>query len=328
MMPWAKPIYGRHRVVVLLFGGCLAAPLQAQVTTRLEIDNDAFNFWQPPGKRADREYTQGTRATVLWPSSSGLARRLLGGGTNCVAEQRPRDCRMLALTLDQSIYTPTLNAKRRAPGERPFAGWLGLELGARRERSHGLTAFALGLGLTGNASLAAPMQKSVHEFFGFTTPQGWDGQLPGELTLMASYRGAHDVMDVRSAQGMGIVASPVWSVRAGTLATDATAGMQMTVGLRPTSPWRSGFTGPEGGWAVYLRAGASQSAVARNIFLDGSTFSDSPRVPKKTFVGETEFGIGVRGPRAILEWRVVSRGREYALQPRAHAYSSFVLTLH
>ncbi len=301
----------------------------AQRTTRLEIDNDAFNFWQAPGRRADREYTQGTRVVLLWPGGGSLARRLLGGPAVCRTATDTRDCRLVSAALVQEIYTPTLSRRRRLVGERPFAGFLGTEWALRRERVRGFTAFGVSAGMTGSASLAEPAQKAVHSLFGFTTPTGWDAQVPTELALLASWQGAEELVGVQSARtGLGLHVAPNWKLRAGTLATDATVGLQLTAGLRAPAPWQVALAPGRERWGVYVRAGASQAAVARNLFLDGSTFGTSARVPRNRIVGETMLGIGVRAPRGLVEWQVHSRSREYPQQPLAHAYSSFTFTLH
>jgi lipid A 3-O-deacylase len=306
-----------------------ASTSTAQVVTRVDLDNDAFNFWQPPARRADREYTQGTRVGVLWATGTALARRLLGATQQC-ADGAAFDCRLLSLAIQQSIYTPTLSKLRRVAGERPFAGWLGLEVGVRRESPRGMTAYTVSVGVTGKPSLAESAQKAVHEFFGFQPPQGWETQLPTEATLTASYRGVRDVVHLTGARGgaLQFVMSPVWDVRAGTMATDATGGLQIALGVRPPGPWRLAARDASVGWGMYLVAGATESVVGRNLFLDGTTFSGSPRVTRNRFNGATEIGVGVRGPRGVVEWRVHSQGREYAGQPLAHAYSTFAFTVH
>ncbi|MCC7051968.1 MAG: lipid A deacylase LpxR family protein [Gemmatimonadaceae bacterium] len=328
----------RTPLVLACAAPCAAVSAGAQVITRVVLDNDAFNFWQPPAQRADREYSQGTRLDLLHAGDSRLARRLLGGGAQCRPEPMPaprvraatRDCRLVSVALQQAIYTPTLSAVRRRPGERPFAGWFGVEAGMLRESTRSMRAFAVALGVTGRPSLAESSQKAVHEFFGFQAPQGWELQLPTEVTMMASYRGAHDLLHLGHphAGGLQLVAAPVWAVRAGTLVTDASGGVQVALGIRPPLPWRETGRDLAGGWGMYVAAGATQSIVARNLFLDGSTFGPSERVPRHVTVGTTELAIGVRGPRAVMEWRVHSRGREYAGQPMAHAYSTLALTVH
>jgi lipid A 3-O-deacylase len=306
----------------------LTTTVAGQALSRVDLDNDSFNFWQPPKTRADREYSQGTRITILGRSEGRLARRLLGGPLHCESHEAQYDCRQVSFALTQAIYTPTLNALKRLKSERPFAGWLGFEFGAQRERSRGLAAYSIGVGVTGAASMAAPAQKAVHRWLGFQRPDGWESQLPSEVAVLASYTGAQDVVHVEERRsGLRLSLAPVWTLRAGTVATDATLGAQLTVGLRPPAPWY-GATNVRGDrWSLYLRAGAQQTAVAHNLFLDGSTYRSSVSVEKTRLVAQTDFGVGVRAPIGSVEWQVHSRGREYRLQPRAHAYSTLSFSL-
>ncbi|MES3032425.1 MAG: lipid A deacylase LpxR family protein [Gemmatimonadota bacterium] len=306
----------------------VTVPLGAQVMTRVDLDNDSFNFWQAPKRRADREYTQGTRIQVLWPSDGRLVRRLLGGAQQCSVGTGDRDCRMVSLAATQAIYTPNLDQRRRTAFERPYAGWLGAELGVQRDRERSLTALGISLGVTGKASLAEPGQKAVHKLFGFRPPIGWDGQLPSEVAVMATYRGAQALVRRRHQRsGLGLIIAPEWRARVGTVATDATVGMQVVFGIRPPLPWNTAASSEQGRWGLFLRAGAAQHAVARNLFLDGTTFSDSRRVSKRPTFGETELGLGLRLPGGVVEWRVHSLGREYELQPRPHAYSTLAFSV-
>ena len=300
----------------------------AQTVTRVDIDNDAFNFWQAPGVRADREYTQGFRVNVLRPTPSPLARRLLGGPNQCAESAATRDCRLLSFAINQAIFTPTLDFRRRTAGERPYAGWLGAEFGVQRERDRALTAFSVGLGVTGEPSMAESAQKAVHRIFGFPPPEGWDAQLPSEVAFVATYRGAVDAVRIQhAAGGFGLHIAPQWTVRAGTLATDASAGAQLTVGIRPPVPWTSATSNRTDHWGAYLRAGATQAVIGRNLFLDGSTFSTSAHVGKNRWVHELNAGVGIRLPLALVEWQLHSGSREYQTQPLTHAYSTFSFTV-
>ena len=296
----------------------------AQVLTRVDIDNDSFNFWQPPAVRADREYSQGVRVNLLWPTSGGLARRLLGGPQLCAGETAVRDCRRMSVAATQAIYTPDLVLRRRQPFERPFAGWLGMEFGVQRDRVASLRAWSVTLGVTGGPSLGEAAQKGVHRLLGFPRPDGWDAQLPTELAFALRYDGAHTLLRFEQpSTGLRLIMAPTWSARLGTLATDASVGVGITTGLRPPVPWASGARDRGDRWGVFGRAAATQSAVARNIFLDGTTFSRSARVSRNVLVGDVELGLGLRSPLGIIEWRMHGRGREYRQQPRPHAYSTF-----
>ncbi len=313
-------------IAVLCAGASL--PVRGQVATRIDLDNDSFNFWQAPKRRADREYSQGTRINLLWPTANTAARRLLGGPQHCHAPAAERDCRLMSFGLVQAIFTPTLDLRYRSLDERPFAGWLGLEFGAQRDKDRSLRAYSLMLGVTGPASLAAPAQKWVHRNFGFRPPVGWERQLPTELAIVAAYRGAREFGRFEDAStGLRMHLAPVWAARLGTVATDATLGLQVTAGLRPPRPWQApNHRGDR--WGAFVRAGAAQSAVLRNLFLDGSTFnSQSLRVTRNVWLSELELGAGLRSPIGLLEWRLHRRGKEYQFQPKAHAYSTVSFSL-
>ncbi len=307
----------------------MSVPVRGQVATRVDLDNDSFNFWQAPKRRADREYSQGTRINLLWPTAAPLARRLLGGPHHCDQSAAERDCRLMSLAIVQAIFTPTLDLRYRTLDERPFAGWLGFEVGAQRDRDRSVRAYSLTVGVTGPASLAAPAQKWVHRNFGFRPPVGWDRQLATEVAVAAAYRGARELGRFEhGASGVRMHLAPVWSARLGTVATDATLGLQLTAGVRPPRPWQApNHRGDR--WGAYVRAGASTSAVLRNLFLDGSTYnSQSLRVARNVSVSELELGAGLRAPIGLLEWRLHSRSKEYQFQPKAHAYSTVSFALH
>ena len=299
----------------------------AQRATQVDLDNDSFNFWQAPNVRSDREYTQGTRITLVRPASGRFA-ALLGGPNQCATAAENRDCLLHSYSLLQAMYTPTLDDRRRQPGERPYAGWLGVEAGLQRERRRGLTAFAFSVGVTGDPSLAAPAQKAVHRIFGFPQPEGWNGQLPTEVTVLASYRGVSELLHLESERShLRLLLAPAWTLRLGTLATDATMGGQVTAGLGAPPPWQGATNLYGDRWGLYLRGGMQQTAVAHNLFLDGSTFQSSAHVEKLPWVAESMLGIGTRSPLGMIEWQVHSRGREYRMQPRAHAYSKLSFSL-
>jgi lipid A 3-O-deacylase len=328
-MIFTGPRSGTRRVAaILVLGLGWSARLPAQVLTRVDLDNDSFNFWQPPARRADREYTQGTRIAVVWPSDSRLARRLLGHDQQCTTvEAVARNCRMMFVAGTQAIFTPQLNPRVRTPDERPYAGWLGAEFGVQRDRLHSLSALSVSLGVTGKASLAEPGQIAVHRLLRFRPPTGWDAQLPNEVAAMVTYRGARDVVRLRhQLTGLGVIVAPEWRARLGTLATDATGSLQVVAGVRPPSPWNTGASLEPVPWGLFLRAGARQHVIVRNMFLDGTLFSPSRSVAKRMVLGETELGLGVRTPIGLLEWRVHSLGLEYERQPRAHAYSTFAFS--
>ena len=79
-------------------------------------------------------------------------------------------------------------------------------------------------------------------------------------------------------------------------------------------------------WGWYLFAGVEGRAVARNIFLDGNTFADSPSVDKRPFIGDLQFGAtGMMGPFR-LSFTQIMRTEEFYGQQGGDHFGSVSLT--
>jgi hypothetical protein len=81
------------------------------------------------------------------------------------------------------------------------------------------------------------------------------------------------------------------------------------------------------GVSTYAKVGVEGSLVARDLFLDGTVFTRSARVDKRTAIGEAVLGIGFGAHRFLIEWVVHQRTRVYATQPAPHTYSSLTVLL-
>jgi hypothetical protein len=71
-------------------------------------------------------------------------------------------------------------------------------------------------------------------------------------------------------------------------------------------------------------AGASEHAIARDIFLDENTFPNGTRVGHNPFVTSGEVGIEFRHRWLTLMYRVQSDSRAFALGPPWHPWASMV----
>jgi hypothetical protein len=287
-------------IVPMLF---LCSPAAAQV--RLTLDNDLFGPHRIGYRAPDYEYTAGTRlswrsaGTRWWAAPLGLAPDSAGGA------------RRLRTTWEagQEIYTPRHDAPEPLPGERPYAGWLYGSVTAEETRPGLRRAATLQLGATGPPSLAAPVQREIHRLGGFEPPEGWAHQLafePGVVLRLAEARSVS-----AGVAGAAAEIGPEWEVALGNVLTGARAGLHARVA--------------RGG--LYALAGVREEWVARDLFLDGNTFREGPRVVKNPFVAQAELGAGARIGRVGLEYRATFRGREYATQESPHAWGSVVLVL-
>jgi hypothetical protein len=297
-----------------------------QTSASLRVDNDFFNFWDPLAKRPDEEYTQGTNLALRWSGTGVVLPRLLRGLAPC-ANAPPTEglCGRLSVSLGQDMYTPSIDSPQLLPGQRPYAGWLYLEGTERAEGARRLDVVRVTIGVTGPPSLAESTQDLWHRWFNFRQPLGWAEQLPFEVDLTLGYEGARTMVRLPSADSPHLILAPVWGLNAGTLLTDLELGLRATVGWHPPVPWVTTLRRPRSVLGLYLLAGVRGDVVARNLFLDGTTFRASPRVARNVLVGQVEGGIGLSVGRVRLEWTVIHRGREYATQPRPHTYARLAL---
>jgi lipid A 3-O-deacylase len=300
-------------------------PVTAQFrpSTRIQIDNDYFNFWLPAARRPDNDYTQGLVIEIPFnrlrsligttaPSCSGLPS----------IEAR---CATGLLTLTQEIYTPEQDATELIPGQRPYSGWLSLGATMRWISPTRMEQVTVAAGVTGPPSLAEAAQKGVHRVLGYREPLGWSGQVPFEPGLVISYEQARMIGEWR-VSGVPIVSASVdVRGRLGNVATDARGGACLSLGWNVTR-CNAGWPQPHRGLGAGIVAGMHGDIVFHALSLDGSTFAEGPRVHKKAGVWEGMIGVSVHVGHVELGWTAIHRSREYDTQSKGHSFSKISLS--
>ena len=297
-------------------------------------ENDVFSI----GKNSDRHYTQGGRASWVFPTESApeLARSLAEntGVLNATTEA-------MGFAIGHNIYTPTdISRRSLIKKNRPYAGWLyaGVMLGnverTDEDPTHDrLDSFELDLGIVGPSSLADELQIAVHKFISSPRPHGWRHQLKDEPGVLIRYEQrrrflAGELGDRVSWDGLYAVGGSL-----GNVLTQLDGGVQLRLGynlqrdfgvstIRRTA-LEVGGRELDGSFAAYVFGAADGMAVGRNIFLDGNSFRDSHSVDKDYLVGELRAGIGLEW----LNWRGSfsqnTRTREFRGQKHAQNYGTF-----
>lgn len=293
----------------------ISRPVEAQElarTVRITLDNDFLNVWEPPRERADHNYTHGLRLTWDLARTPEFARRLVCRSGPCGT----------TLEVGQEIYTSTLDWFWHVEGERPYAGWLYGRAAVRGGDRGTLRRLGMTIGITGPPSLGEKAHTAVHETFADFKPRvGWVDQLPTEIAFSAlASHSWHLTPGGAAARIVDVV--PTVSGTLGTLRTSGAAGVRARLGAPLAHPWLADI---RSGVAPYAFAGLRGEAVARDMFLDGTLFSDSPRTDHRPVFGEVEAGLGVRMGRTTLEFRMVRRTRQYAASPSLVTYSSLAL---
>lgn len=292
------------------------------------IENDSLSG-------TDRDYTNGIRFSWMsaeenmpqWTRTLANVLPLAGDGN-----------KRISVAVGQSMFTPSHIGRRDPlPGDPPYAGWLYGSMGMVSDTGKRLDNVMLTLGVVGPLSLAEPTQKFVHDVIGSPHPEGWSHQLKNEpgviLTYERKWRGLYEF----SPFGMGADITPHIGVNLGNVNTDAAVGATFRLGydlpadygpprIRPSLPG-SDFFIPTKEFGGYLFTTIGERAVARNIFLDGNTFHDSPHVDKKTFVGSIQVGAAFTYGQTRVSLSQVFMSKEYDTQPRGAAFTALTLSL-
>jgi hypothetical protein len=238
----------------------------------------------------------------------------------------------------QNMYTPRDIKLERPPlDDRPYAGWLYGSVGLIAETGRRLDVLDLTLGVVGPASRAEQSQKLIHEITGSAEPRGWDTQLKNEPGIVLTYQRSWLGFVSESVSGFALDVTPHAGAAVGNVFTYANGGLTLRFGedlprdygaprIQPSLPG-SGFFIPREEFGWYLFAGIEGRIVARNIFLDGNTFTDGRGVNKEPLVGDLQFGLAVIWRKTRFSYTHVLRSREFAGEGKGDDFGAFSLSV-
>jgi hypothetical protein len=334
-----SPLRAKLASLALALLACAAVPVAAhaqaaQWLPRLQLDNDAYNFWIQPADRTDEQYSNGVELTMATLSAPWWGSRFFPGTPAC-ADSTARTGRCLATTLAlaQDIYTPNLAhppfSEPDWQSERPYAAWLRVTGGTRVISAREERVTELAVGVTGGPALGQPAQSFFHHLASAYTTKalGWETQVGFEPGIVASYR---ETLLAASGRLFGIGAfdlTPFAGASLGNVLTQGDVGAKARVGLNLSHPWDPRAWTGRPSWELYLSGGARREYVARDFSLDGTLFDRGRHVERIPGVTEYEGGLGLRVYRLSLAYRAVTRGREYTTGPAHHTFSSMIATL-
>lgn len=293
-------------------------------------DNDLF---VPQG--TDRYYTSGVRMALRGSPSS---RPFWGGlGLDLLPLWSPGAALVPETGITQLIFTPSrIDRPRPNPSDQPFAGMVALTLGytgvAPRPQSGAqrIDQVTLTLGIIGPAALAGEAQRLVHRIGNFTPPQGWETQLGTEpavnLAWRRGWRFAGRRFDITPHAGAAL----------GNVHIHAHAGATLRLGegrgdVAPGTidALQSSVPGVllSRRLTVHLVAGVDGRAVARNLFIDGNSFTDGRGLQREILVGEARAGLVARWRGAQISYLHNWRSREFTGQRAIHRYGSIAVAV-
>ncbi|WP_338662719.1 lipid A deacylase LpxR family protein [Pararoseomonas sp. SCSIO 73927] len=322
----------RH-LACLLLTALTIAPAAAQPappppdpagTLSLTFENDFF------GGGSDRYYTNGF--LLSWRSPSvGLPGPFSSMDQELDRLLGPGQVRW-GLSLGQNIYTPE-ETQRRVPDprDRPYAGYLYGAATVAHTAARTQTLAELQLGVVGPSALGRFVQNNYHDLIGVARAEGWEYQLKDEFaaTLLLERRWRVPLGQIG---GIEAEAIPAVTAAAGNVATYAAAGALFRIGDGLDADWGpvrirpalagSGAYQPRQEFGWYAFVGLEGRAVARDIFLDGNTWRDSPSVDRRAFVGDIQAGVAVMWRGVRLAYTQVVRSEEFYGQRGVQSFGS------
>ncbi len=298
------------------------------------IENDKFI------SGTDRDYTTGTHFSWLSAADDvpAWAANLAASIPLLAREGQYR----IGYNFGQSIFTPTdTEASALVRNERPYAGWLYGGVALLSEKPNTLDTLELDLGVVGPLAMGEQVQNSFHRLIGSPESNGWDNQLDNEPGVLLIYERKWrtpdwSISDANSKLGFDV--TPHVGATLGNVFTYAATGIGLRLGqnlpsdfgpprIRPGLPGAGFFDLPAGDIAWYFFASAEGRAVARNIFLDGNTFSDSHSIDKETFVGDFQLGFAFMINSMRITYAQVFRTAEYTGDEAFDSFGTLSMSL-
>lgn len=297
----------------------------------VELENDSL------GGNSDRHYTNGVRFTYFD----------VLGKPPAWAEALDRALPFFTVTdktgvfysFGQNLYTPDDIRQVNPPaGQRPYAGFMYGSAGFTTLVDNHVDTYELTAGIVGPSALGRQTQKLVHEALNVGKPMGWKGhQLHDELALGLSYQRRYPEALSWQPRGWYLGVEPHYGFTVGNVYDYANAGFMVRFGpesarfqdtppmVRPGISGSGFFAHPGHDFSWYLFAGVDGRAVARNIFLDGNTFRDSPHVEKRVLVADKVAGLATAWGPVRVTYSLNQRTREYRGQPKEDVFGAVSL---
>jgi hypothetical protein len=247
------------------------------------------------------------------------------------------------VSLTQLIFTPEDFASVTQPeGQRCYAGWSALGFSLHAKDDQILNSIELIIGVTGKPSLAEEAQNFIHDARGVNKFQGWENQIPTEITGDLSFLQRRRLDFGGNTNPLSMDGIGEWGARLGTFRTNAMLGGMLRIGLflpadfsdprlSETAYAHKYFTGNEiekSNWSLFLLGGFRGSMVVHDATLDGPLFAEFDTGNKREpFVGEVYAGFGFRIKGTELSYAHTWRSREYQEQDGGTGFGTISVRL-
>ena len=337
------------KTILFLIGFLLVTSLSSDEFTKLDLGNKSsektpwrlerinFYFENDLFFNTDNAYTAGLKLSSVYfvPKTKNLFEKI-----PFIYDEK--NAHYISMGIAQQTYTPTdKKASKLIVNDRPYAGWTYFEYGVHESSGDELDSLIIQLGIIGEYSGAEYIQKNVHSIRGIDTPNGWDNQLNNELGLNLMYQ--HKWRFVPdTVYGVQSNFIPFVEGNLGNIRTEVKTGMLMRFGWNPIEDFGSSSIdiGGENGipirtnclcpiyqpWSFTFNLALAGKAVARNIFLDGNSFSESHSIEKEHLVGYTSVGLSVRYHHYALDYILTDFTKQFTAEKSDHKYGSLLFS--
>ncbi len=256
---------------------------------RLHYDNDYFSA-------TDENYTQGYNLEIVSPFFKK-------NPINYLFVKPESSLIQFGIAIEHIGFTPpTIGSPEIQYGERPFAAAIMLKSFAisRDTLNNSRLLSSLSIGLIGPGAFGKEMQVAIHEATGNTIPLGWRNQIKNDLVL--NYELGYEKQFFRTKDWFSITGNS--AVRAGTLYTNASAGLQSTIGLI-NSPFNS-FNSAKN-FQFYGYSQVVGSAIGYDATLQGGIFNNKSvytiaNSEIERLTGQLKYGIVLKFKSLYLEY--------------------------
>lgn len=228
-------------------------------------------------------------------------------------------------SIGHNLYTPN-DIKKTIPDpkDRPYAAFLYASTGLSTITDSHNDDVEITFGVVGPYALGKEVQTKFHQLKGATIPKGWDSQLHNEPGLMVSWeRTWLELIAIELSDSLFIRTSSHLGATIGNIYTYANTGLTINitpnsgrwqekpVRVRPAIPGSGMFNASDNRWSWMLFAGFDSRLVAYNIFLDGNTYQNSPRVKKLPFALDFSAGAAVTFDHFRFSYTINWRRKEF-----------------
>lgn len=245
-------------------------------------------------------------------------------------------------SIANQIFTPTdFEETALIPDDRPYAGWTFIESSIHKTTQNELRSLSLKVGLLGPMSGSEQIQNEFHRVIGAEISQGWENQLGNELGINLKYTQKWRYHSKISNDFESSLV-PFVSAELGNVAINATAGLMARIGWNISKDYGTSSIdlGADPGipvygeyknmrlkpWSLSFNFMAASSAVARDIFLDGNTFSSSHSVDIEHLVAHYGVGLTLRYKNLVIDVMEIQTSKQFKLQKQSHGIGSLIVS--